>query len=118
MTTGLRKNGRARALEEKDAGEKDARGKSEHAKIVHEKTEHAKIVHENAERKKIVYERAERAKSKPDQRREPRRPAHGTVQIHRPSAPLVDITGRLVDISASGFPRFAHTARRSRRAKP
>jgi hypothetical protein len=88
VINGLRKDNRGNATDEKDA-----RGKIERGKI---------------ERETIEPKKDERAKSKPDQRREPRRPAHGTVQIHRPSAPLVDITGRLVDISASGF-RAAHT---------
>jgi hypothetical protein len=45
-----------------------------------------------------------------DKRREPRRPAQGAVHIRRVDAalPEIEIEGRLVDISASGF-RAAHT---------
>jgi hypothetical protein len=42
-----------------------------------------------------------------EQRREPRRPAHGAVQIRRAQAPE-EIVGRLVDVSAHGF-RAAHS---------
>jgi hypothetical protein len=45
-----------------------------------------------------------------DKRREPRRPAQGAVHIRRAEAALseIEIAGRLIDISASGF-RAAHT---------
>jgi len=45
-----------------------------------------------------------------DKRREPRRPAQGAVHIRRVDAalPEIEIEGRLVDISVSGF-RAAHT---------
>ncbi len=42
-----------------------------------------------------------------DQRKEPRRPAHGTVRISREGAGGPEIVGRLIDISTGGF-RAAH----------
>jgi hypothetical protein len=42
-----------------------------------------------------------------DKRKEPRRPAHGTVRILRGDSARTEISGRLIDISASGF-RAAH----------
>jgi hypothetical protein len=47
-------------------------------------------------------------RSAPEKRREPRRPAHGLVEVRWSDPVPATIRGSMVDLSASGF-RMAHT---------